>query len=46
MDLFTLDLAYQVYSVKYEDFYVNQKGKWLIKDRVAHFLIIESKTIS
>ncbi|RZJ78082.1 MAG: nuclear transport factor 2 family protein, partial [Flavobacterium sp.] len=21
------------YSVKYEDFYVNQNGKWLIKDR-------------
>jgi len=34
------------YSVKYEDYYVNQNGKWLIKDRVAHFLIIESRTIS
>lgn len=34
------------YSVKYEDYYVNLNGKWLIKDRVAHFLIIESRTIS
>lgn len=34
------------YSVKYDDFYVKQNGKWLIKDRVAHFLIIESKTLS
>ena len=33
------------YSVKYEDAYVFQKGKWLIKDRVAHFLIIESRSI-
>jgi len=33
------------YSVKYEDFYVNQNGNWLIKDRVAHFLIIESRAI-
>ena len=34
------------YSVKYEDKYLNQNGKWLIKDRVGHFLIIESRTIS
>ncbi|MFY1046027.1 nuclear transport factor 2 family protein [Chryseobacterium sp. GP-SGM7] len=34
------------YSVKYDDFYVNQNGKWLIKDRIAYFLIIESKAIS
>lgn len=34
------------YSVKYDDTYIFQKGKWLIKDRVAHFLIIESRTIS
>lgn len=34
------------YSVKYEDFYVNQNGNWQIKDRVAHFLIMESRTIS
>lgn len=34
------------YSVKYDDFYINQNGKWLIKDRVAHFMIIESKVLS
>lgn len=34
------------YSVKYEDFYVNKNGKWFIKDRVAYFLIIESKALS
>lgn len=34
------------YSVKYDDNYVFQKGKWLIKDRVAHFLIIEARPIS
>jgi hypothetical protein len=34
------------YSVKYDDSYVFQNGKWLIKDRVAHFLIIEVRPIS
>jgi hypothetical protein len=34
------------YSVKYDDYYVILNGKWLIKDRVAHFIIIESRTIS
>lgn len=34
------------YSVKYEDSYVFQDGKWLIKDRIGYFLIIESRTIS
>ncbi|WP_262151885.1 nuclear transport factor 2 family protein [Chryseobacterium foetidum] len=33
------------YSVKYEDNYVLQNGKWLIKDRIAHFIIVESRTI-
>ena len=33
------------YSVKYEDFYMNQNGKWLIKDRVAHFIIIETRPL-
>jgi len=33
------------YSVKYEDFYICENTKWLIKDRVAHFLIIESKAL-
>jgi len=31
------------YSVKYEDYYVLQNGKWLIKDRLAYFLIIEER---
>ncbi|AYN02454.1 nuclear transport factor 2 family protein [Chryseobacterium sp. 3008163] len=34
------------YSVKYEDFYVFQNGKWLIKDRIGYFVIIESRAIS
>lgn len=34
------------YSVKYEDYYVNQNGKWLIKDRVGHFVIIESRQLN
>ena len=34
------------YSVKYEDQYVFQNGKWLIKERTAHFLIVESRTLS
>lgn len=34
------------YSVKYDDKYVFQNGKWLIKDRVGYFVIIESRNIS
>jgi len=34
------------YSVKYDDQYIFQDGKWYIKERVAHFLIIESRTLS
>lgn len=34
------------YSVKYDDSYVFQNGKWFIKDRVAHFLIIEARPVS
>lgn len=34
------------YSVKYEDQYVFQNGKWLIKERFAHFLIVESRTLN
>lgn len=33
------------YSVKYEDYYVFQQEKWLIKDRSAHFIIVESRAI-
>lgn len=34
------------YSVKYEDQYVFKNGKWLIKDRIGYFVMIESRTIS
>jgi ketosteroid isomerase-like protein len=34
------------YSVKYNDSYVFQNGKWLIKDRIGYFLIIEARPIS
>ena len=34
------------YSVKYDDQYVFQNGKWLIKDRIGYFVMIESRTIS
>ena len=34
------------YSVKNDDKYVLIDGKWLIKDRIAHFLIIESRNLS
>lgn len=34
------------YSVKYEDFYIRQDGKWLIKERKGHFLIIEIRELS
>ncbi|WP_104382170.1 nuclear transport factor 2 family protein [Sphingobacterium sp. HMA12] len=34
------------YSVKYEDVYIFQNGKWLIKERIGHFLIIETRTLN
>lgn len=34
------------YSVKYEDVYIHQNGKWLIKERIGHFLIIETRTLN
>lgn len=34
------------YSVKYEDSYVFQNGKWLIKDRIGYFVIIEARTLN
>jgi len=34
------------YSVKYDDKYVLIDSKWLIEDRIAHFLIIESRNLS
>lgn len=33
------------YSVKYDDTYVHQNGTWLIKSRIAHFIIIETRTL-
>lgn len=33
------------YSVKYEDNYVLQNEKWLIKERIAYFVVVESRTI-
>ncbi|SOD15081.1 nuclear transport factor 2 family protein [Pedobacter xixiisoli] len=34
------------YSVKYDDTYVFQNGKWLIKDRVAHFVLVETRSFN
>ncbi len=34
------------YSVKYEDKYLFKDEKWLIKERIGYFVIIESRTIS
>nr|WP_294782229.1 nuclear transport factor 2 family protein [uncultured Flavobacterium sp.] len=34
------------YSVKYDDKYILQDGKWLIKERTGHFLIIETKILN
>ncbi|NMR33176.1 nuclear transport factor 2 family protein [Chryseobacterium aquaticum] len=33
------------YSVKYEDYYVKLNGKWFIKDRIAHFIIVKSHNL-
>ncbi|MBU3155779.1 nuclear transport factor 2 family protein [Clostridium estertheticum] len=33
------------YSVKYDDTYVRQNGNWLIKTRIAHFIIIDVRTL-
>lgn len=34
------------YSVRYDDQYVRQDGNWLIKERTAHFLIVEARPLS
>ncbi len=34
------------YSVKYDDKYVRQNGKWFIKERTGYFLIIEARPIA
>ncbi|WP_235550120.1 hypothetical protein [Paenibacillus sp. Soil724D2] len=33
------------YSVKYDDIYVRQNGTWLIKERTAHFSIIDARAL-
>jgi len=33
------------YSVKYEDKYINESGKWFIKERIGYFVIIESRVV-
>jgi len=33
------------YSVKYDDTYVRENGTWLIKKRIAHFIIIDSRPL-
>jgi len=33
------------YSVKYHDKYVHQDGKWLIKERVGYFIIVEAREL-
>ncbi|OXB07748.1 nuclear transport factor 2 family protein [Flavobacterium pectinovorum] len=34
------------YSVRYEDTFVRQDGKWLIKARIGHFIMIEVREIN
>ena len=34
------------YSVKYDDNYVNQDGKWLIKERIGYFIMIEARPLN
>lgn len=34
------------YSVKYDDKYVHQDGKWLIKERIGYFIIVEERALS
>lgn len=33
------------YSVRYDDTYVRQNGKWLIKERTGHFIILEARPL-
>jgi hypothetical protein len=34
------------YSVKYVDQYVYQNGKWLIKERIGYFIIVETRPLN
>lgn len=36
----------QEHSVRYADTYVKENGKWLIKERIANFMISETRVIS
>ncbi|RZJ91042.1 MAG: nuclear transport factor 2 family protein [Chryseobacterium sp.] len=33
------------YSVRYDDNYVFQDGKWFINERTAHFIVVETRTL-
>ncbi|WP_141501133.1 nuclear transport factor 2 family protein [Paenibacillus luteus] len=33
------------YSVQYHDVYVLQNGKWLIKERISHYIIVETRPL-
>ncbi|WP_138751333.1 nuclear transport factor 2 family protein [Paenibacillus sinopodophylli] len=33
------------YSVQYHDVYVRQNGKWLIKERASHYIIVEARPL-
>lgn len=33
------------YSIRYNDIYIRKNGKWLIKERVEHLIIIESRLL-
>lgn len=34
------------YSVRYDDHYVLQNGKWLIKERTGYFIIVEARSLT
>ena len=34
------------YSVRYDDHYVLQDGKWLIKERTGHFIMIDERALN
>lgn len=34
------------YSVKYDDKYIRENGKWLIKERIGHFIIVEARSLN
>lgn len=34
------------YSVRYDDEYVRLNGKWLIRERTGHFIIVEARSLT